>query len=414
MTTGWTFEQGAVGEEVAKGVTIYSSTSCLSILKAGSDISSAQIPSKGNTEDFAEAVIKEDETTSAVKTALSEYLEKKDNLQAQHSSYSQSAFNQQLWCMSYVKKCSKTYSKKFGIDTVEYQTAMNTALQDAEYKRHLNIMTDTYAIASDYTTELEKLEKDFQAKWGKQAKELGLYGSSSEVKQEPVTPPIVEAQKQMEKDMDNLTDKIRKTDLTAGAADGLMAWIEAVEEYVDNMPQFKENTSPLYEVEKKDDGTWVYTGNSAVADPEYNKRVREFKQKACKKLNSLMEEASKKVETKLNDLAKKCSPIMPMIQAIKVIKGGLSLSTIVDWGKAAINMFTSIYQMFYNTYKSIMELMEIIVIKFPQLISKVMAKIVEFDCPIQKPSISVKVPKIPTTKKNKTSGGIAGDDITTA
>ena len=120
-----------------------------------------------------------------------------------------------------------------------------------------------------------------------------------------------------------------------------------------------------------------------------------------------------KVEAKLNDLAKKCSPIMPMIQAIKTIKGGLSLSTIVDWGKAAISMFTSIYQMFYNTYKSIMELMEIIVIKFPQLISKIMAKILEFDCPIQRPKISVKVKgtqKVKSKKKNTVSGGTSIDN----
>ena len=82
---------------------------------------------------------------------------------------------------------------------------------------------------------------------------------------------------------------------------------------------------------------------------------------------------------------------MPLIEAIKIIQGGVSIDTLVKWGKGVINFCTSIYQMFYNTYKSVMELMELVVIRFPQIISKMMDKIVELDCPVEMKSIHVDV-----------------------
>ena len=59
MTTGWTFTQGSMGEEVAAGVTIYSSKSCLSIVRAGGSTSSDNNINLdvSDPEDFGEEVI---------------------------------------------------------------------------------------------------------------------------------------------------------------------------------------------------------------------------------------------------------------------------------------------------------------------------------------------------------------------
>ena len=299
--------------------------------------------------------------------------------------------------MTFVRKAYKTCAKQYGEGTPEckqkYEEILST---DEKYQKNLKSMTSAYSLASESEEKLKKMDEDFKKQWGAKARtQVSTMGTPSSISTPAASsgaitskePPIIEAQKEQDTILDELARKIDSIDIS-GPASGLVAWLDAIEKYIDSMPQFKEDSSPLYEVEKQG-VKWVYTGATTVADPEFNKKIREFKKEQCRKLNNLIEVATKKIEDKLNDLSKKLAPIMPLMDAIKIIQGGVSLDSLVKWGKGVINFCTSIYQMFYNTYKSVMELMELVVIRVPQIISKMMDKIVELDCPIEKRSIHV-------------------------
>ena len=401
MTTGWTFTQGSIGEEVAAGVTIYSSKSCLSIVRAG-----GSTPSDNNInldvsdpEDFGEEVIQKSAEDEAYEAALEKYTRERALEQSNFNGWDQEGFNFQLECMAFVRKTYKTCAKQYGEGTPEckqkYEEILST---DEKYQKNLKRMTSAYSLASESEEKLKKMDEDFKKQWGAKARtQVSTMGTPSSISTPAASsgaitskePPIIEAQKEQDAALDELVSKVDNIDIS-GPTSGLVAWLDAVEEYIDSMPQFKEDSSPLYEVEKQG-VRWVYTGATAVADPEFNKKIREFKKEQCKKLNNLIEVATKKIEDKLNDLSKKLAPIMPLIEAIKIIQGGVSIDTLVKWGKGVINFCTSIYQMFYNTYKSVMELMELVVIRFPQIISKMMDKITELDCPVEMKSIHVDV-----------------------
>ena len=402
MTTGWTFTQGSMGEEVAAGVTIYSSKSCLSIVRAGGSTPSGNnnISSDiSDPKDFGEEVIQKSAGDEAYEAALKKYTEERALEQAIFDGQNREGFGFRLECMAFVKKAYKTCAKQYGDGTPEckqkYEEILNT---DETYQKNLKRMTSAYSIASQSEEKLKKMDEDFKKQWGAKARtQVNTMGTPSSISTPAASsgaitskePPIIEAQKEQDAALDELARKIDSIDIS-GPTSGLVAWLDAIEKYIDSMPQFKEDSSPLYEVEKQG-VKWVYTGATAVADPEFNKKIREFKKEQCKKLNNLIDVATKKVEDKLNDLSKKLAPIMPLIDAIKTIQEGVSLDSLVKWGKGVINFCTSIYQMFYNTYKSIMELMELVVIRFPQIISKMMDKITELDCPIEKRSIHVNV-----------------------
>lgn len=401
MTTGWTFTQGSMGEEVAAGVTIYSSKSCLSIVRAG-----GSTPSDNNIsfdvsdpEDFGEEVVQKSAEDEAYEAALKKYTEERALEQAIFDGQNQEGFKLQLECMTFVRKAYKTCAKQYGEGTPEckkkYEEILNT---DEKYQKNLKGMTSAYSLASESEEKLKKMDEDFKKQWGAKARtQVSTMGTPSSISTPAASsgaitskePPIIEAQKEQDTILDELARKIDSIDIS-GPTSGLAAWLDALDEYIDNLPQFKEDSSPLYEVEKQGI-KWVYTGATAVADPEFNKKIRELKKEQCRKLNNLIDVATKKIEDKLNDLSKKLAPIMPLMDAIKIIQGGVSLDSLVKWGKGVINFCTSIYQMFYNTYKSIMELMELVVIRFPQIISKMMDKITELDCPIEKRSIHVDV-----------------------
>ena len=401
MTTGWTFTQGSMGEEVAAGVTIYSSKSCLSIVRAG-----GSTPSDNNInldvsdpEDFGEEVIQKSAEDEAYEAALEKYTRERALEQSNFNGWDQEGFNFQLECMAFVRKTYKTCAKQYGEGTPEckkkYEEILST---DEKYQKNLKRMTSAYSLASESEEKLKKMDEDFKKQWGAKARtQVNTMGTPSSISTPAASsgaitskePPIVEAQKEQDTILDELARKIDNIDIS-GPTSGLAAWLDALDEYIDNLPQFKEDSSPLYEVEKQG-VKWVYTGATAVADPEFNKKIRELKKEQCRKLNNLIDVATKKIEDKLNDLSKKLAPIMPLMDAIKIIQGGVSLDSLVKWGKGVINFCTSIYQMFYNTYKSIMELMELVVIRFPQIISKMMDKITELDCPIEKRSIHVDV-----------------------
>ena len=376
--TGWTFTKGNVGDKISDDAIVYSSTSCLRILRNGRNPVQTVEDITGLTEEESKEVIKK------YKEEQEEYKKARDEFNLEYK---------------------RLYEEYNDADT-EYKTARKAYETRASFNMNMGVTNDPEE------QELFRKMTTAEMKW--QAKEILVknyvgefnkkWGTSSTLT-DAVTPkpPIIKEQEELEKELDELTTKLNKMDLSMSAASGVEAWFNAMDAYIDNMPQYKEDTSELYEVEQK--GTnWCYTGNRAVPDPEFNKRIREFKQAQCKKLNALIEGATSKVEKKLNDIARKIAPFLPMKAALDIIKGGLSLDTLFKFGKAVFDFCTAQYQMVYNIYKNVMKMMELLVIRFPQLISKLMAKVVELDCPVQTRSISVKVDQSLVGSKYKKKG----------
>lgn len=385
MTKGWTFEKGAEGDRVGENVTIYSSTSCLSIIKTGKDKEAtlAEIL-EVDEKDAAEILDEQQEQEEAYYNAKAALQTRLSSLYADHTA------KFELYRAA-VKEWN-AYVKKYNRADEATQLTMEAGLKERKDK-----MEETSAEMTEVYEKIQKEEADFKAVWGDRAPQLSSVAATH------VEPDIVKYQKDnIDKLAGDLEEKVDARNATPKPVSNLLDWFVAIEEYVDNLPQYRENTSPMYEVEQKGNW-WQYTGITAVPDPAYNKAIRDWKQKQCQRLNNVMTSVTKEVEKFLNDQAKKCTFILPLISAIEVIQGGVSLDTLVKWGKGVINFCTGIYNMFYTSYKTIMGVMEILVIRFPQLISKVIDKITEFDCPITFSSIKITTTKddIQRYKENK-------------
>ena len=368
MTTGWTFTKGSAGQEVDKDTIIYSSKSCLSILRTGQNPTQAVSEIAGLSDKDAKEVVEEyKKEQTAYQKASQEYIIGFNKLQIEYLE-SQSNYNSAL-----NKYNSHVYSEMAG-ESLGLPSEFDLESELKDVNNLEKVMKDKEKIMNDYA-------KEFHDKWG-----------TSTALTDAVTPepPIVKSQEEMDKELEQLTETISKMNINMSTTAQVTAWFDAVEAYIDNLPQYKEDTSLVYEVEKQ--GTkGIYTGKAELPDPEYNKKIREFKQAQCKKLNNFIAAVTAELEKKLNDLSKKCVYIMPLIEAIKVIQGGVSLDTLVKWGKGVINFCTSIYQMFYNTYKTIMETLELVIVRVPQLLSKMIDKVTELDCPVEIRSIHVDV-----------------------
>lgn len=384
-TTGWTFEKGGEGERVREDTTIYSSTSCLSIIKTGKD-------KEKSLSDLLEVDEKEAaEIIDEQKQQEDAYYNAKAALQTRLSSlYADHTAKYELYKAS-VKEWN-AYVKKYNNADDATKLTMDAGLTERKKK-----MEDASAAMDAVYKKIQKEESDFKAVWGDKAPQL------SNVAAQHAEPEIVKYQKDnIDKLAGDLEENVDVRNKTPQPVSNLLDWFVAIEEYVDNLPQYREEISQLYEVVQKGNW-WEYTGITAVADPAYNKAIREWKQKQCQKLNNMMASVTKEVEKFLNDQAKKCTFILPLIAAIEVIQGGVSIDTLVKWGKGVINFCTGIYNMFFMTYQTIMGVMEILVIRFPQLISKIIDKITEFDCPVTFSSIKITVKKedIQRYKENK-------------
>lgn len=379
MTTGWTFTKGSLGERVPEDTTIYSSKSCLTVIKVGVDKDQRLADMSGlSVDEAAQERAKIDE----------EYKRRREELNNEYTEYSIHLSTLENLAMAKrdayyesVKEWNRFVTKYNKADETTQET-MKGDLAALEAKR-VAAENEKQAAIDEYF-KYQNDNKEMLAEYFEN-KQPSTYG-----KQDDGTPAITASQEQMDAELEKLTNQINNMDIPMVSANAVATWFDAVERYIDNMPQFNEDTQELYEVEQQGNW-WVYTGNSAVADPEFNKKIREWKQEQCKKINGLIDKVTAELEKKLNDLSKKCIYIMPLIEAIKVIQGGVSINTLVKWGKGVINFCTSIYQMFYTTYKTVMETMELLVVRIPQLISKMMDKVTELDCPIERRSIHVNI-----------------------
>lgn len=363
--TGWTFTKGSVGEKISDEAIIYSSKSCFRVVRNGANPVQTVSEITGLSEKDSREVI------DKYKDEQREYERAKREFDTGYKRYYED-YNDADAAYKEAKNAYETkvaFNVKMGVEDDPTEQDLYKEMIKAEKKR-----SEKEKIVQDYVV-------DFKSKWGQ-----------STTLKAAVTPqpPIIKAQEELEDELDELTTKLNKMNLSYSATAGVVAWFDAVEQYLDSMPQFKEEANILYEVEKQG-VNWIYTGVSSVPDPEFNKRMREFKQSQCQKLNNLLAGVTAKVEAATNAIMQKIAPFMPMTAAINIIKGGLSLDTLVKFGTAVFDFCNAQYQMVVKIYKNTMQILELIVVRFPQLISKIMDKVTELDCPVEVKSIHVSV-----------------------
>ena len=173
----------------------------------------------------------------------------------------------------------------------------------------------------------------------------------------------------------------------------VMQWITDIEQYVDSLPNMKSDGKLVNYVEQNDAGDWIYTGESALPDPAWNRWAYNFKRKICDGLQSLLDKTTKKAETYLNNLEKQLETCGPFNKIMQVVSKVPSLTTIIDWAKGIIDFVVGIFKMIYTTYQLVMTLLEMIIVKVPQIISKIIKKITEYECDlvVQKPKVQFKM-----------------------
>lgn len=406
-TTGWTLTAGTAGERIGSGVTIYASTSLLDPIYTGVDKEDAIANTLGvSPEEAAKAI-------EAYNNKKLEYSDAKADLDLAISAINQDTQDKTSDVNTLISEQNMLLRKKVGgtktgntiRDALIDETKGLTPEEEARLVEVTKEINDRRIILENALAEKEKLEEDFNKKWGDYEK-LPTSTLYDAVKEDS---PIVKAQEQKEKELDALTKTLQQQTASSTSimnSSSMASWFDAMEQYIDGMPQMNEVNTPLYEVTKKGNW-WVYTGVTATPDPEYNRVVREFKQRQCKKLNNIMNKTTEWSEKQLNAITKKLAGCGPIIKAIQIIQKGLSLKTLVSFGKGVIDFCTAHYQMIYGAYQSAMQILELIVIRVPRLVSKIISKVVEFNCPITVKPISVKFeasPEAANKKKSKKNG----------
>lgn len=393
MTTGWTTAAGTAGERVGSGVTIYSSTSLLDPIYTGVDKEAAVAATLGVTPEEASKAIE------AYDKKKKEYSYAKADLANKINTINVDTQFKTKDVHDLINEQNVLLRKQVNGDKMGSPSPL-TPEEKARLLEVNKAINDRRIILENALASKEKLEVDFNKKWGDYEK-LPTSTLYDAVKEDS---PILKAQADKERELDALTKTLQQQ--TASSTNiqnpnSMASWFDAMEKYIDGMPQMNEVDTPLYEVEKKGNW-WVYTGVTATPDPEYNRVVREFKQRQCKKLNNVMNKATEWAEKQLNAITKKIAGSGPIIKAMQIIQKGLSLKTLVSFGKGVIDFCTGFYQMVWGTYQSAMQTMELIIIRVPRLVSKIISKVVEFNCPITVKPVSVKF-EVPSSVANKDS-----------
>ena len=198
----------------------------------------------------------------------------------------------------------------------------------------------------------------------------------------------------------NMLNAVKKvTGAVAGGvknlSEGVAKWFEEQEAIIDALPTMSDLGGDVYIVEFREDyavpaedGTtefvsdWFYTGETTVMDRQANQKIQELKARACAILTEKMQVINDRINEMLEESMKKCKQCQIFINIINLIKKLPSLTTIIKWAKSIIDSFIEVYKMIYGMFKSVMETIELVIVKGPQLINKIMKKVTEFDCPV--------------------------------
>lgn len=202
------------------------------------------------------------------------------------------------------------------------------------------------------------------------------------------------ARESMEKSLNAQLEKVSKMDLKSTSTASITAWFDSMEAYIDALPRMNSDGTIIYEVEQKEGETfWTYNGNYYEADAEFNAKMNDIKRKICRELNNKLSAVAQKLTSILNAIISKFSAVEPFIKIMNILVRVPSLETIIKWAKSVIDFAKNLFTFLFSVYQTALALLEIVIIRFPQLMNKIMNKITEFDCNITAKTTSVKVNK---------------------
>lgn len=187
-------------------------------------------------------------------------------------------------------------------------------------------------------------------------------------------------------------EKLMNISFPAVSVASVTQWFDDMEALIDALPELNEDNTIIYFVEYDEDKEdWFYTGESGERDPWWNKKMLQGKTKVCAWLNAQAQKTTDKVTNTLQDLANRTTACKPFTVAMETISKVPSLNTIIKWATAVIDYFLAQYKLIKAYIDMIMTLLELVIIRFPQLINKIMQKITSFNCPVRPKVTSVKI-----------------------
>lgn len=211
--------------------------------------------------------------------------------------------------------------------------------------------------------------------------------------------PIVDEITQMEaysktklEEFNAATEKLKGVSFPVTAVNSMSQWFDDMEAVIDALPTMSKDGGLVYEVEKSEEGYWYYTGESQPMDREWNMKLQDAKASVCLWLQGQMDKVTQKLEVLIQDQLAKMDNCGPFMRAIQIIQQIPSLTTIIKWATSVIDFLVAFYKLIYNYYKMTIQMLEIIIIRFPQLINKFMQKITEYNCNINY-NVSINVKK---------------------
>ena len=141
----------------------------------------------------------------------------------------------------------------------------------------------------------------------------------------------------------------------------------------------------VYEVETREvDGKkdWYYTGKHEPPDRIGFDRLQNTKANACAKLTKMMNKVSNKINDVLTEQLNRLEKCKPFTTAMEVISSVPTLGSIIRWATSVIDFFIATYKLIYSLIKMSIQILELVIMRGPQLINKIMSKVTEFDCPV--------------------------------
>lgn len=162
-------------------------------------------------------------------------------------------------------------------------------------------------------------------------------------------------------------------------------WFDEQEAIIDALPTMAKMGNDVYVVEYKEVNgkkDWYYTGEHVPADRVANQRIQELKANVCAFLTKKMEMVNEKINDTLTEQLNRLEKCKPFTIAMEVISSVPSLGTIIKWATSVIDFFVSAYKMIFSIIKTAIQILELVILRGPQLINKILTKVTEFDCPI--------------------------------
>lgn len=205
-------------------------------------------------------------------------------------------------------------------------------------------------------------------------------------------PEIIKKHQADKTKLDELTKKLQDISFPTTSVVSLTTWFDKMDAYIDGLPDMNTEVTNVYEVVKKDND-WYYTGTVEPMDAEWNNELNAAKQKLCEELNAKLQKVSDVMTDFLQSIANRIGVCNPFIKIINAIKSVPSIDTIISWAKSVISFLFYTYELIYNVYKMAMEILELVIVRFPQLMSKFISKIAAFNCGVNVKTTSIKINK---------------------